>query len=380
MYSSIKANSSNSNSRIIRRNFRGCKSITCCGCLVVLLILTVVLFFLPQMLLNTTTTKQDWKKGIRIVPHRFNTSFAIKNISGTVNNTTSAQNKMTYQNRFYNSSIKSTNSLFPPIIQAFSVESNINTAGRTTDPTSNSNSNSNKRVYRILAYGDSLTAGTSGFEYYPYAAYLEQSLLDAYRNDNHNKDSDGIDSNIIVRHRGIPGMTVQQMIDLVDDERRGIRPVLQAVINPSISIVIILAGTNDIGHVLMKHDNNIDLASTEIVQNLIALHTICYNEGIPYTIAIGIPSSGYQTHNANARNLVISINEQLQQYAVRTTTTSGVGGKMTYMEFPFGYEKGDEKWHADTLHFTSIGYQTLGQSLVPLVRKIIKIIDTDYVD
>ena len=250
-----------------------------------------------------------------------------------------------------------------------------------------------QRTHRVLAYGDSLTAGTCGNNYFPYAMDLEQALYEQQRkpptqnnNDNDStKDSDT--RNIIVRHRGIPGMKVQEMVDNLDDERRGLRSAIQSIRDPSLSIVIILAGTNDLGHELLYHQNNVERAARTIGNNLITLHQMCYDNHIPYTIAIGIPSSGYQYRMADAASVVSLVNAQLQQYASTTTTTATTTNsnnpgatspiddkgrsRMIYVELPFEYIPNGENWNSDTLHFSKKGYTVLGEHLVPIVQQIV---------
>jgi lysophospholipase L1-like esterase len=231
------------------------------------------------------------------------------------------------------------------------------------------------RMHRILAYGDSLTAGTSGRDLFPYAVYLEQGLQQQ-RGDT-----------VIVRHRGNPGMTAAEMINNLDGPRRGLRNAIQAVTNPTLSIVIILAGTNDLGFALATA-GTVDLAAQQIMDNLLSLHKVCAENGIPRTIAIGIPPSGYQMQNEQARNLASLINHRLECHAEETAKSSSCSEqqeeskplKMTYMPFPFSYERNGENWNSDTLHFSEKGYQVLGESLVPVVDRILQAIDNEDED
>ena len=88
---------------------------------------------------------------------------------------------------------------------------------------------------RILAYGDSLTAGTFNMEepdqLFPYAPHLQSAL-------------GGL---AVVRHRGLPGWTAQGMLDAVDDSDRGLRGILRKIHDPPCDLAILLAGTNDLG-------------------------------------------------------------------------------------------------------------------------------------
>ena len=86
---------------------------------------------------------------------------------------------------------------------------------------------------RVLCYGASTTEGTSPpyEEQFPYAPALEQTLGDG----------------VVVRHRGLPGWTAKAMLDYANDEQRGICGILRRIRDPSVALAIILAGTNDVG-------------------------------------------------------------------------------------------------------------------------------------
>ena len=97
---------------------------------------------------------------------------------------------------------------------------------------------------QILCYGDSLTAGTSPPEWleYPYAPSLERKLLLHF-------------PSVQVRHQGIPGRTASQMVQRSDGPK-GLATLIQLQnqmqqqqsLPSSLSIVIILAGTNDLAY------------------------------------------------------------------------------------------------------------------------------------
>jgi lysophospholipase L1-like esterase len=220
------------------------------------------------------------------------------------------------------------------------VQSSMSTATAST----NSKTASPKRPHRILAYGDSLTAGTSGPDLFPYAQYL-QSALSQHR------------ENVVVRHRGLPGWTTQGMLDALDDQQRGLRAAIEAVTGPPLSLVILLAGTNDLAY---------GFTASEITAQLLKLHAVCLDSGVPRTLAIGIPPSGYQAVQHSVAETVTTINENLRQHALHN------GLNTTYMPFPFPFEKRGENWHPDSLHFSETGYQVLGESLAPVVEQILQ--------
>jgi lysophospholipase L1-like esterase len=196
---------------------------------------------------------------------------------------------------------------------------------------------------RILCYGDSLTAGTTDdpFSLFPYAPHLEKALQE------HGK------TNVLVRHRGLPGWTTQMLLEAADGPE-GLRTTIKAA--QPLVLVILLAGTNDLGYTS---------DASAIVNNLIRLHSICHDEGVPKTLAIGVPPSGYQSVNDDARKLAQTVNEQLQQYCAQNPT------RMTYVEFPFEFSRSEGNFAMDGLHFTPQGYKLFGESLVPSVESIL---------
>ncbi|KAL3937776.1 MAG: hypothetical protein SGARI_001993, partial [Bacillariaceae sp.] len=161
---------------------------------------------------------------------------------------------------------------------------------------------------RILCYGDSLTAGTSDsfYELYPYAPHLEQTLNAKQQN-----DSDNPQISYVVRHRGLPGWTADAMLNAADDAQCGLRSAIGAVQNPSLSCVIILAGTNDLG---MMGSYPEDERASKIVAQIKALHEMAWDEGVPKTIAVAVPPSGYQAQVSEAAALAEQVNVELKRF------------------------------------------------------------------
>lgn len=212
-------------------------------------------------------------------------------------------------------------------------------------------SSSTVRTHRILCYGDSLTAGTSDgfFVEYPYAPHLQAGLQHQFG-----------EHSVVVRHRGLPGWTAANMVEDLDGPATGLRAAIQGIQDPALSLVVILAGTNDLGY---------GVGEEEIFDSIATLHQVAWDNGVPRTIAIGIPSSGYQESNTDAKALATRVNEKLQQYCADRPKQA------TFVSFPFGYERDGENWARDTLHFSQRGYQVLGESLVPVVAMVLEDLD-----
>jgi lysophospholipase L1-like esterase len=144
----------------------------------------------------------------------------------------------------------------------------------------------------------------------------------------------------------------------LDGQVTGLRSAIRAVRDPPLSLVILLAGTNDLGY---------GFNAEEIAENILSLHRVCFQEGVPRTIAIGMPPSGYQSVNADAADLARGVNEKLQDFCETNPAR--------YLPFPFAFERNGENWDPDTLHFSPRGYQVLGESLVSVVKETLLTLD-----
>lgn len=252
---------------------------------------------------------------------------------------------------------------------------------------------------RILCYGDSLTAGSSPplDQLFPYGPYLEQELNNLYMQSLSLSSSSSSDEpeSAVVRWRGLPGWTASTMVEYMDDSTIGLRSALDGIRNPSLSLVIILAGTNDIGSItssssLMfgnKDTNNSDFLENAdkmmeqlvglVLDPIVRLHKTCLDhdcvgengkkDNIMHTLAIGIPGSAWQERNLIAARVCSDVNDALKEYASSFLSE----GRVTYIDFPFPYSRDDNKWCADGLHLSPEGYKTLGMYLAPCVKEIL---------
>eukprot|EP00984_Skeletonema_dohrnii_P018214 scaffold8448_cov120-Skeletonema_dohrnii-CCMP3373.AAC.10 len=210
---------------------------------------------------------------------------------------------------------------------------------------------------RIFCYGDSLTAGTAPplYDLFPYGQSLESELGDG----------------VVVRWRGLPGWTAQTMVEYLDDGNVGLRAAVNGIDNPPISLVIILAGTNDIGFLTSSMTST--GGATDIddaVKPIVNLHKACLDitkgEHKIRTLAVGIPGSAWQQMNSSASKLAADMNSSIQQFA-----HSYPDELVSYTDFPFPYEKND-LWCSDGLHLSPEGYKRLGYDLAPVVKQILE--------
>ncbi|KAI2504225.1 hypothetical protein MHU86_10248 [Fragilaria crotonensis] len=210
-------------------------------------------------------------------------------------------------------------------------------------------------VIRVFCYGDSLTSGTSPPEYqeYPYAPHLERALRSSL-----SATPTQTSPEIMVRHYGLPGWTTQQMVQELHGAH-GLANLLQQ--HAPIHIVIILAGTNDLAY---------SASNDDIIRNLMTLHEICWNDAIQpqqrHVLAIGIPPSAYQAQYPDVAARVVALNQELSEASARQPE------RLTYVPFPIpSWNRNDDQWSPDGLHFSPKGYQVLGESLAPIVRDVL---------
>jgi lysophospholipase L1-like esterase len=166
------------------------------------------------------------------------------------------------------------------------------------------------------------------------------------------------------------------MVQYLHDPKFGLRSAIDGISNPSVSLVVILAGTNDIGALTCggggtTNESNHDVNA--IIDPIIQLHRACLdccngnvesdNNKLIQTIALGIPGSAWQKHNHKALQLCNKVNNGLRQFA-------STEERVTYVDFPIPYT-GEDEWNVDGLHMSKNGYEALGIALVPYVKGII---------
>jgi lysophospholipase L1-like esterase len=271
------------------------------------------------------------------------------------------------------------------------VQKGLTKTTKTANASQQSLSSVHDRPIRVFCYGDSLTAGMTrpSNDLYPYATYLQQTSLPK-------EGSNASSFDFEVDHVGLPGWTSNELLDILcnedecpqnqtkdntvlfsrmdDEQREAIRTKIlqqQSVSTSSSSywdIFIYLAGTNDIP----RQTRSVDDIVTSIMNVHIWAHT---KANIPYTIAISIPPSLYQNRVKLAEDRVNEINTKLRQsiQEYNTNTTNNKSSQydqkaiILFVEFPFKYENDSNLWASDGLHFTQLGYQTLGEYLASTI-------------
>jgi lysophospholipase L1-like esterase len=240
----------------------------------------------------------------------------------------------------------------------------------------------NNDVVRVFCYGDSLTAGTSppSYELFPYAVHLEKSINDkiitSSSSTENNTSQNSIDQlvgsalpKVSIRWKGLPGWTANTMLEYANDSNVGLCTTIRKVHNPSLSLVIILAGTNDIGMAASSSSDSKE-SSKRIASDIIALHQLVFdsssliNQSIQ-TLAISVPPSKWQQSSAVAQSMAEDVNNRIRAWCDATENSH-------FVKHPIeSWSLGDRRWAPDGLHLSPMGYEEFGKSLTSVVTQIL---------
>jgi len=208
---------------------------------------------------------------------------------------------------------------------------------------------------RILAFGDSLTAGhyARGWRFAPYGAALAESLLP--------------DVQAEVWVCGLSGMTAREMAakrnarqleDVCRRHGKGLKRILRD--NGPFDLALIMAGTNDLA------SNDASQAGA-VAADIQALHAACHAVGVR-TVVLGIPPRDAVERDMRYCRYWKNVNKQLENWAQATK------GLATYIDtailIPFARSNG--LWESDGLHLSNAGSRQLGEKLVPAVRLLLQ--------
>jgi len=199
--------------------------------------------------------------------------------------------------------------------------------------------------YRILCYGDSLTAGfyNNGASFSPYGAVLQEALI-----------SQGLQCEVSIS--GLSGYRADEMVadmfsancqDMVGKRGRGLAHILDN--DDRYDLVILMAGTNDFVP-------NANLQSVQ--RHVCQLHEVCHIRGVP-TVMLAAP--------CNAANMRIGLSQLLRQWAnSRSNVLAFVDPEEVIPR------RNATFWESDQVHFTPAGSRALGLSLVPEISRALQ--------
>mmetsp|Transcript_128557 Transcript_128557/g.333271 ORF Transcript_128557/g.333271 Transcript_128557/m.333271 type:complete len:430 (+) Transcript_128557:83-1372(+) len=216
---------------------------------------------------------------------------------------------------------------------------------------SNSSSGSNaevRSVRRILCYGDSLTAGfaANGQQFEPYGRAMAERLAGA-----------GTACEVAVC--GLSGKTAREMVatsstslaDIVGNRGKGLVRALEE--DGPFDLVLIMAGTNDMGHGAQPET---------ILQDLQRLHGLCHERGVP-TVALAPPPAP----------VAGSAREQMRQrFTAKLRALSQGMERMVACVDPADIVPASALglWEQDGLHFTPAGSRQFGAGLASLALEL----------
>lgn len=217
-----------------------------------------------------------------------------------------------------------------------------------------------KLPVRVLAYGDSLTAGyhpvgqRSRFK--PYGKFLAEHLAPHF------------DAEVWVC--GLSGLSARQMVekqanpDITDTTSRRGKGLKQAMKDCGpFDLVLLMAGTNDLG------------GSTPpkcIVEQIKQLHKICHDAGTP-TFVMSVPDNGRVSELEDEDYIMAwrSVNADLRKWASSSEAVARVTKYVDVGELvPWSAQSaadGGLFCDADLIHFSPVGSETLGISLADAV-------------
>jgi len=207
------------------------------------------------------------------------------------------------------------------------------------------------KPYRILCYGDSLTAGfcNNGKKYEPYGYTLAKKL-----------SASGCPSDVYVC--GLSGLTAKELlagaskavlVDIAGARGRGLANILQQ--SDPFDLVIIMSGTNDLGY---------NRPASDIFEDICALHSYCHQRGAQ-TVAMAVPTSTKATGRwESSRQLLNQRLEKWSQQFPGSVSFAHAGEMVPVMKERHLVER-------DGLHFSPEGSRQLGTLLEPLVAGLL---------
>eukprot|EP00929_Paragymnodinium_shiwhaense_P007940 TRINITY_DN111864_c0_g1_i2.p1 TRINITY_DN111864_c0_g1~~TRINITY_DN111864_c0_g1_i2.p1 ORF type:complete len:294 (+),score=33.38 TRINITY_DN111864_c0_g1_i2:88-882(+) len=207
-------------------------------------------------------------------------------------------------------------------------------------------SESGEHRWRIVAYGDSLTAGYAddGCHFYPYGAAMAKALGEA-----------GASAEVHVC--GLSGMTAKEMVDglgspaledVMDFSGEGLQHMLKS--SGPHDVAIIMAGTNDLAR---------SRSARTLVRRIQKLHAACHAAGVP-TVLLSVPPNQWSADEDEDeyRSVWADVNKQLLDWAAEPANKLVVLSVDTDKVVP--YSRDSEVWDCDGLHLTPEGSAQLG--------------------
>jgi len=198
----------------------------------------------------------------------------------------------------------------------------------------------------ILCFGDSLTHGmiVNGEDWHqvhPYALKLNELIRTKFK-------EEGKDNATTVIEAGISGELASHMVHRLP----AVMKKISEGTRPDISVVVILAGTNDIGS---RH------SPKQVLEDVLTLHEYAKkhkknsDSTQTFTIALSMPQLRWSINQEDR----VEVNRGLKDYVQRMTKTSF----FISLEEPFDQKQPENVkfWSTDMVHFSKEGYDKIGE-------------------
>jgi len=201
--------------------------------------------------------------------------------------------------------------------------------------------------FKILCFGDSITAGfhSGGRCFEPYGRTMGAEMR-----------ASGCDVSVLVN--GLSGLTAREMVakgrhPAVPDCTGKVGKGLDVLLNRKPDLVIIMAGTNDLG---------MGVNPQAILADVVRLHKACHAQGIR-TVALA-PSTVAQGPSTLGRQQLASL---LRKWA---KTTPAVVACMDMMDL-VPHNGPSPHWDMDDLHLSARGSRALGRRLSDQLKHLV---------
>lgn len=214
---------------------------------------------------------------------------------------------------------------------------------------------------RVLAFGDSLTAGYNcyGHLFTPYAEGLVPALLP------------GIEAEVWLC--GLSGMTAEDMAndldkaevsDCLDRTGKGLRRMVKD--EGPFDLAVIMAGTNDLAE---------DPEPEDLLEHIVVMHKACHKAGVP-TVALGVPPSRAASGEYSLADPRKTVNKLLRAWSRGPDNAKARNGRPGIISFVdtdelMPYDRADGNWEADGLHFSRAGCLRFGERLAKLLSPLL---------
>jgi len=225
-----------------------------------------------------------------------------------------------------------------------------------------------QRPWKILAYGDSLTAGmcSGGRRFAPYARFLVDELRPEVGVEVWSCGLSGLRASSLAQ-----AMDAREIPDCSRRTGKGLRRILRE--SGPFDLALIMAGTND----LSQKQGNLAVSLKDpqaIVQSVRELHNACHEEGVP-TVALSIPPSRAMSTSLGEweryQKRWMFANGIMKAWARSPEAAAeGLAGFIDMNEvLPF--REGTDLWEQDGLHFSPAGSRYLGKAIARRVNPIL---------